>query len=74
MNAGLPNYVAIDYKPENSCKIQNAHCRQTGIMMVLYLVKVPVEEELALNDDSSKCLHGCKIMLHLPHTWSSNIW
>jgi hypothetical protein len=30
-------------------------------MMALHLVKGPVEEELELNDDSDKCLHGCDI-------------
>jgi Transposase IS4 len=74
INAGLPNYVAIDCKPENSCEIQNACCGRTGIMMALYLVKGPVEEALELNDDDSECLHGCKIMLHLLHTWSSTRW
>jgi hypothetical protein len=32
-----------------------------GIMMVLHLVKGPVEEELELNDDADECLPGCKI-------------
>jgi Transposase IS4 len=72
INAGLPNYVAIDRKPENGC--ENACCRQTGIMMVLHLVKGPVEEELELDDEAHKSLHGCKIMLHLLHTWTSTRW
>jgi hypothetical protein len=42
-----------------------------GIMIVLHLVKGPVEEELELNDDNSECLHGCKIMLHLLCTTSA---
>jgi hypothetical protein len=57
INAGLPNYMAID-----GCKIQNYCCGKTDIMMALHLVKGPVEEELQLNDDDNKCLHGCKIM------------
>jgi hypothetical protein len=35
-------YMAIDHKPENSCEIQNACCRQMGIMMALHLIKGPV--------------------------------
>jgi Transposase IS4 len=42
--------------------------------MALHLVKGPVEEALELNDDNNECLHGCKIMLHLLHTWSSTRW
>jgi Transposase IS4 len=74
INAGLPNYMAIDHKPENGCKIQNACCGRTGTMMALHLVKGPVEEELQLNDENSESLHGCKIMLQLLHTWSSTRW
>jgi Transposase IS4 len=74
INAGLPNYVTIDRKPENGCKIQNACCRRTGIMMALHLVKGPVEDELELNDEADKCLHGCNIMLHLLGTWSNTRW
>jgi hypothetical protein len=69
INAGLPNYVAIDCKPENSCKIQNACCGRTGTMMALHLVKGPVEEELELNDENSKILawmqDNAPLALHL---------
>jgi Transposase IS4 len=74
INAGLPNYMAIDRKPENGCEIQNACCGRTGIMMALHLVKGPVEEELELDDEAHESLQGCKIMLHLVRTWSSTRW
>jgi hypothetical protein len=65
INEGLPHYVAIDRKPENSCEIQNAACGKTGIMMELHVVKGPAEERLNLeNDDDEDLGHGCKIMLH----------
>jgi hypothetical protein len=57
-------------------QLQDPECllQMTGIMMALHLVECPVEEELELNDDTSKSLHGCKIMLHLLCTWSSTSW
>ena len=38
INHGLPQYVAIDQKPENGCKIQNAACGRSGVMLRLKLV------------------------------------
>eukprot|EP00171_Calliarthron_tuberculosum_P005610 IDg5610t1 len=35
---GLPQYVAIDRKPENGCEIQNSACGRSGVMMQLQLV------------------------------------
>jgi hypothetical protein len=39
INHGLPQYVAIDRKPENGCEIQNAACGMSGVMLQLKLVK-----------------------------------
>ena len=39
INIGLPQYVAIDRKPENGCEIQNACCARSRIMLQLKLVK-----------------------------------
>jgi hypothetical protein len=47
---------------------------RTGIVMVLHLVKGPMEETLELDDDDNECLHGCKMMLHLLCTWSTTRW
>jgi Transposase IS4 len=72
INKGLPHYVAIDRKPENSCEIQNAACGKTGIMMELHVVKGPAEERLVLeNDEDDDLRHGCKVMLHLLRFWTS---
>ena len=47
INMGLPQYVAIDHKPENSCEIQNVACARSGVIIWLKLVKGKVEDELA---------------------------
>ena len=33
INHGLPQYIAIDRKPENGCEIQNAACGVSGVML-----------------------------------------
>ena len=38
INIGIPQYVAIDRKPENGCEIQNAGDGVSGVMMRLKLV------------------------------------
>jgi hypothetical protein len=38
-NHCLPQYVAINCKPENNCKIQNAACGRSRVMLRLKLVK-----------------------------------
>jgi hypothetical protein len=41
-------------------------------IMELHVVKGPVEECLDLeNDEDNELGHGCKVMLHLLHYWSS---
>jgi Transposase IS4 len=44
INLRLPMYIAIDRKPENGCKIQNAACGESGVMIRLKLVKTAEEE------------------------------
>ena len=70
INTGLPNYVAIERKPENGCEIQNCCDGQSGIMMRLRLVKSSVEEENLQeerenNSDSNTLLHSTKILFEL---------
>jgi Transposase IS4 len=38
INEGLPQYIAIDRKPENGCELQNAACGRSGVMIRLKLV------------------------------------
>jgi hypothetical protein len=43
-------------------------------MMELHVVKGPSEEALVVDDDDHHLLHGCKVMLHLLHYWTSRRW
>ena len=45
INAGLPQYIAIDKNPENGCDIQNAADGVSIIMMQLKLVNTFSEED-----------------------------
>lgn len=71
---GLTHYMVIDRKPENGCEIQNPACGKMGIMMSLHIVKGLEEEVLEGNDDNEDLGHGCKVMLHLLHEWTSAKW
>jgi hypothetical protein len=31
IDEGLPQYIAIDRKPENDCELQNAACGRSGV-------------------------------------------
>ncbi len=72
INIGLPQYVAIDRKPEDGCEVQNAACRQSGVMLWLKVVKGAIEEELALftaqNEDGM--LHGANVCKYLVQLWA----
>ena len=64
INMGLPHYVAIYWKPENGCEIQDMSCGTSKIMMSLRLVK---HEEL---EGESTHGHGTKVMLELLKGWN----
>jgi hypothetical protein len=72
INMGLPQYIAIDRKPENGCEIQNSACGICGVMMCLKLVKTAAhdEEEAALQEDESGMLHGTKVLKSLVDKWA----
>ena len=70
MNRGLPHYIAIDRKPENGLKIQNAAYGDSGIMLRLKLVKGDAEddhedEEGVNNRNKTDVPYGAKIVLKL---------
>ena len=46
INAGLPQYITIDIKPENGCEIHNASGGVPGIIMQLKLVRTFHEEDI----------------------------
>jgi hypothetical protein len=71
INHGLPMYVAIDCKPENCCEIQNAACRQSGVMICLKIDKMATEAEaLGASENDSGLLHGMKVLKELIQPWA----
>lgn len=76
INHGLPQYVAIDRKPENGCEIQNAACGRSGVMLRLKLVKgvdlvgedTPVRDDCN-NDQSASLLHGTQVLKAVVSPW-----
>ena len=71
INHGLPQYVAIDRKPENGCEIQNAACGRSGVMLRLKLVKgVDLVGEDNNNDpQEASLLHGTHVLKHVVLPW-----
>ena len=69
INAGLPQYIAIDRKPENGCEIQNASGVFSGIMMQLKLVNTSSEEDLHYPEEHYGLLHCTKVMLNILQPW-----
>ena len=73
INHGLPQYIAIDRKPENGCEIQNAACGESGIMLRVKLVKTKEEEMTHLEEIDDKGLnHGAKIIKSLVAPWTGS--
>jgi hypothetical protein len=68
INLGIPQYIAIDRKPENGGEIQDASCGKSGIILQLKVVSgAAVDCE---NHDSEKePLHGAKVMYDLVSPW-----
>ena len=67
INEGLPIYVAIDCKPENSCEIQDCCDARARVMLQLKLVKSKHDESNYIKslekDNGDKLNHGTKICL-----------
>ena len=73
INHGLPQYVAIDRKPENGCEIQNAACGRSGVMLRLKLVKgidlVGDEDNGDEQNNESSLLHGTQVLKTVVSPW-----
>ena len=69
INEGLPQYVAMERKPENGCEIQNSADGVSGVMMRLKLVKTAEEEATIVREDENGLLHGTSILLELTKPW-----
>ena len=69
INEGHPCYIAIYWKPDNGCDIQNLACGESGVMLRLKLVKNIQEEVKAeLGWESGnvyELIHGCKVLKEL---------
>jgi Transposase IS4 len=74
INQGLPQYIAIDRKPENGCEIQNAACGQSGVMLQLRLVKggdlVGDDDDDDNADNTDLLLHGTLVLKKLVLPWA----
>ena len=69
VNAGLPQYIAIDRNPENGCEIQNTADGVSGIMIQLKLVKTSSEEDIHSPEEHDGLLHGTKVMINIFQPW-----
>jgi hypothetical protein len=72
INHGLPQYVAIDRKPENGCEIQNSACGRSGVMLRLKLVKgidLVGEEDNDEPNNESSLLHGTQVLKTVVSPW-----
>jgi hypothetical protein len=63
-------YMAIDRKPENGCKIQNAACGNSGVMLRLKLVKTAEEEGANIEEEDDGLLHGTAVLEQLVMPWA----
>jgi hypothetical protein len=70
INHGLPQYIAIDRKPEFGCEIQNSCCGRSGIMLRLKLVKTMEEEHAHAQPGDGGLLHGTAVLKFLVLPWA----
>ncbi len=70
INHGLPQYIAIDRKPEFGCEIQNSCCGRSGIMMRLKLVKTMEEQNTHIQPGDDGLLHGTAVLKYLVLPWA----
>jgi hypothetical protein len=70
INHGLPQYIAIDRKPEFGCEIQNSCCGRSGIMMRLKLVKTMEEQNANVQPGDNGLLHGTAVLKFLVLPWA----
>lgn len=72
INMGLPQYVAIDRKPENGCEIQDACCGRSGVMIRIKIVETAdahADEEHDSDDTNDGLNHGTIIIKELVSPW-----
>ena len=69
INKGLPQYAAINRKPENGCEIQNICCACSCIMMQLKIVETTKEENANAREGDDGLLHGTSVLKNLLRPW-----
>lgn len=67
INKGLPQYIAIDRKPENGCQIQNEACGTSMIMIRLRLVQTAEGEDPG--EDEAGVPHGAQVLRKHVNPW-----
>lgn len=66
INRGLPNYVAIDRKPENGCEIQDLAHGQSGMMLQLIMVKSKNSRDVSPDEAEQAALNrGTHVLLEV---------
>jgi hypothetical protein len=70
INHGLPQFIAIDHKPEFGCKIQNLCCGWSGIMMQLKLVKRIEEQNAHIQLGNNGLSHGTAVLKCFVLPWA----
>jgi hypothetical protein len=70
INHRLPQYIAIDRKPEFGCEIQNLCCGRSGIMMRLKLVKTMEEQSTHAQPSDGGLWHGTAVLKYLVLPWA----
>jgi hypothetical protein len=70
INRGLPEYIAINRKPESGCEIQNEADGRSGIMIRLCLVKSSDDYDDNHDNEVDGLPHGTKVLKSLVEPWS----
>jgi Transposase IS4 len=63
IDMGLPQYVAIDRKPENGCEVQNSACCRRGIMLnIRFVTTAEFEARWTAAIENTELGHGTAIL------------
>ena len=70
INYGLPQCIAINWKPKFGCEIQNSCCSRIGMMMCLKLVKTMEEQHTHIQPCDDGSMHGTAVPKCLVLPWA----
>ena len=74
INSSLPQYIAINRKPENGCDIHHSDYVISGIMIQLNLFKTFSEEDINYSKEHDGLVHGTKLIINILYPWVNNQW